>query len=321
MGPNVTVLGGGIGCGRLAGPLAAQLPPGDLTLVINTADDLWRYGQRICPDIDTNLYTLSGLLDSGRGWGVRGDTFHTMDRLRALGDDPWFNVGDLDLATHLMRTGLLDEGRTLTEATTLLAHRLGIDTRILPMTDSEVSTHLSVGKQTHPFQEWFVKLGAAGPVERVVYEGIEGAEATPEVLGAIADADLVVIGPSNPVASIEPILTLPGVADLLEVRRRSVVAVSPIVTGVAISDSGEAHRAKARCEQMRARGLSHSASAVSEIYARLAATFVLDNADRDEQAGIESSGQQVVLADTIVSDEARGRRLAATILDVGATLT
>jgi len=314
MGTTVTMLGGGIGCGRLAVPLAAELAPGDLTLVVNTADDLWRYGLRICPDLDTNLYALSGLLDPARGWGLTGDTFHSMDRLREMGEDPWFNLGDLDLETHFLRTGLLGEGHSLTEVITRLTRRFGVDTRVLPMTDSEVGTRLSTADGTHPFQEWFVKLRAAGPVERVVYEGIEGAEATPEVLRAIADADLVVIGPSNPVASVEPILTLPGVRELLAARRSSVVAVSPIVAGVPITDPGEVHRARARREQMRARGLIHTATAVSDLYDRLAGTFVLDRADAGERAAIECGGQKVELADTIIIDDATGRRLAATLL-------
>jgi LPPG:FO 2-phospho-L-lactate transferase len=208
----------------------------------------------------------------------------------------------------------LGEGLSLTEVIGCLTRRLGVDTRVLPMTDSEVGTRLSTPDGTHPFQEWFVKLRAAGPVEQVVYDGIDGAAATPEALGAIADADLVVIGPSNPVASVEPILTLPGVRELLAARRSSVVAVSPIVAGVPITDTGDAHRARARQEQMRARGLIHTATAVSDLYDELAETFVLDRADAGERAAIENGGQKVELADTIIVDDLTGRRLAATLL-------
>jgi LPPG:FO 2-phospho-L-lactate transferase len=315
-GPTVTMLGGGVGCSRLAVPLAAQLGSGDLTLVINTADDLWRYGLRICPDIDTNLYALAGLQDRVSGWGLAGDTFRAMDRLRELGEDPWFNLGDRDLATHILRTGLLDEELSLTEVIAEMTRRLAIDTRVLPMTDSEVGTVLTTASGTYPFQEWFVKLRATGPVERVRYEGIERAEATSEVIRAIVDADLVVIGPSNPVVSIEPILAIPGIRDLLIARRSSVVAVTPIISAVPIVNDGEAHRARARKEQMQTRGLVHEASAVACLYRQLAGTFVLDRGDEAQRSSIEANDQHVELADTIISDEESGRRLAAALLSV-----
>jgi len=312
-GPTVTMLGGGVGCSRLAVPLAAELGSGDLTLVINTADDLWRYGLRICPDIDTNLYALAGLQDRVSGWGLAGDTFRAMDRLRELGEDPWFNLGDLDLATHILRTELLDK-LSLTEVTAEMTRRLAINTRVLPMTDSEVSTVLTTASGTYSFQEWFVKLRAGGPLEQVRYEGIERAEATPEVIRAIVDADLVVIAPSNPVVSIEPILAMPAIRDLLIARRSSVVAVTPIISAVPIVSDGEAHRARARKEQMQARGLVHEASAVACLYKQLAGTFVLDRADAVQRSSIEVNDQRVELADTIISDEESGRRLAAALL-------
>jgi LPPG:FO 2-phospho-L-lactate transferase len=317
-GLKVTMLGGGIGCSRLAVPLAAELDPGDLTLVVNTADDLCRYGLRVCPDIDTNLYALAGLLDRDRGWGLSGDTFSSMERLRELGDDPWFNLGDLDLATHFLRSGLLAEGRSLTEVTDQLAERLGVDALVLPMTDSEVGTRVTVAGDDYPFQEWFVRRRAAGPVEQVTYQGIERAEATPEVCRAIADADLIVIGPSSPVASIEPILTLPGVRQLLADRRSSVVAVTPIVTGRPIVNDGEAHRARAREQQLRARGLDHSASAVAGLYAELTGTFVLDRADAAERAAIEANDQHVESADTIITEDEAAEQLAKVVLTLAA---
>ena len=305
----ITMLGGGIGCSRLAVPLAAL---SDLTLVVNTADDLHRYGLRICPDIDTNLYALAGLRDRQRGWGVAGDTFRTMGRLRDLGHDPWFNLGDLDLATHIMRTELLAVGRTLTETTAALALSMGVSVRVLPMTDDEVGTVVTTADGQHPFQEWFVRMGAAGPVESIEYEGIEAASATPEVLAALSDADLVVIGPSSPVASIEPILALPGVRDRLAARRSTVVAVTPIVHATPIVDDGEAHRARSRYNLMRARGLAHRSTAVADLYADIAGIFVLDRADGAEASLIERNDQRVISADTIVASD--GRTLACTVV-------
>jgi LPPG:FO 2-phospho-L-lactate transferase len=314
-GPTVTMLGGGIGCSRVAGPMAAALGPDHLTLVVNTADDMWRYGLRICPDLDTNLYALAGCLDAERGWGVAGDTFHTMSRLRQLGDDAWFNLGDIDLATHALRTQLLLDGCRLGAVTAVLCSRLGVRVRLLPMTDSEVETQVTIPAGTYRFQEWFVKLSATGPVEQVSYGGIETAATGPGVLEAIADADLVVLAPSNPVSSIEPILALPGVRDGVAARRSSVVAVTPMVARVPVDGESDAHRARARTELMRARGLPHSPTAVAALYRELAATLVLDVADRDEAPAIEADGHRVVVAETIVSNAERGARLAATLLD------
>jgi LPPG:FO 2-phospho-L-lactate transferase len=313
-GPTITMLGGGIGCSRLAVALAAELDAGALSLVVNTADDLWQYGLRICPDLDTNLYALAGLLDTDRGWGLSGDTFDSMDRLRQLGCDPWFGLGDVDLATHLFRTGLLADGLGLTAVTDRLAGRCGIATRLLPMTDVEVGTLITVGGVDLSFQEWFVKRHAEGPIERVSYEGIDRAEATPAVHDAIVNADLVVIAPSSPVASIDPILTLPGIRHLLAARRSSVVAVTPIVGAVPIVHDREARRARARAAQMRSRGLEHSAAAVAGLYAELAGTFVLDRTDAEQRAEVEANNQEVVLIDTIIGDAQVGKRLAETVL-------
>ena len=308
------MLGGGVGCSRLAVALAAEIGPSHLTLIINTADDMWRYGLRICPDLDTNLYGLADLSDKARGWGLAGDTFRTTDQLSRLGYDTWFQLGDRDLATHILRTELLKGGLALSEATSELARRFGIETRLLPMTDSEVGTLLTMSDSTHNFQEWFVRLGAPGPVRQVVYDGLDHAVAAPGVLDAIADADLVVVGPSNPVSSIEPILALPGVRDRVMSRRSSVVAVTPVVGSVEITEQGEAHRARARRELMGAWGLTDSPSNVAALYTDLAATFVLDAADASVASVIEANGQSVVLADTIVANPGRGRRLAQTVL-------
>lgn len=304
---TITMLGGGIGCSRLAVPLAAV---SELTLVVNTADDLDRYGLRISPDIDTNLYALAGMRDHARGWGVSGDTFRTMQRMRELGRDPWFNLGDIDLATHLARADLLAAGCTLTAATEELRHGFGVTSRILPMTDDRVGTVVTTAEGDHQFQEWFVKMGAMGPAESVRYEGIEEASATPQVLAAISDADLVVLGPSSPVASIEPILALPEIRHRLSARRSTVVAVTPIVTAKPIVDDGEAHRERARRHLMRARGLDHHAATVAGLYRDLAGTFVLDRADASESPTIAARAQHVVVADTIIATKETGCALA-----------
>lgn len=308
------MLGGGVGCSRLAVALAAEIGQGRLTLIVNTADDMWWHGLRICPDLDTNLYALAGLRDEVRGWGLAGDTFQTMHQLGRLGHDTWFHLGDRDLATHILRTELLARGFALSDATAELAERLGVDTRLLPMTDSEVGTLLALGDGTRTFQEWFVKLGAPGPVEQVIYEGIEHAVPAPGVLEAIADADLVVLGPSNPMSSIEPILRLPDIRDHLIARRSSVVAVTPVVESVGFTNQGDAHRARARRTLLHTRGLTDSPSNVAALYTDLAATFVLDATDASVAPTIEANGQYVVLADTIITNAGQGRRLAQNVL-------
>lgn len=310
--PRVTMLAGGIGTSRLAVPLSAALGPDRLTLVVNTADDAWIHGLRVCPDLDTNLYALAGLRDARRGWGIEGDTFRAMDRLRELGGDPWFALGDLDLATHLRRSDMLAGGATLSEVTAELSARLRVAARLLPMTDDEVATLVHTDQGVLGFQEWFVRRRAEDDVRDVTWHGIEKARPAPGVLDAIDAADLVVIAPSSPVASIEAILALPGVRGA--VADRGCVAVTPVVTGVPITDEGEARRARSRAALMRARGRVHSATAVASCYRDLVRCFVLDEHDSAEAGAIEALGISVVVAPTLVTSAEAGSRLAATIV-------
>jgi LPPG:FO 2-phospho-L-lactate transferase len=306
------MLAGGIGASRLAVPMAAALGAERLTLVVNTADDVWLHGLRICPDLDTNLYALAGLRDAGRGWGVADDSFRAMGQLRRLGGDPWFALGDVDLAMHLRRTGRLREGAALSEATAEVAAHLGVMVRLLPMTDAEVATVVETDAGPLGFQEWFVARRAEDAVRSVTRHGIEAARPAPGVLEAIAAADLVVVGPSNPVASIEPILALPGVREA--VASRPALAVTPVVSGVPITDEGEARRARSRAALLAARGLEHTATAVASCYRNLVSTFVLDDHDAAEAAAIEALGLTVVVTSTLIADGAAGDRLATTLL-------
>ncbi len=306
------MLGGGIGASRLAVPLAAALGPGRLTMVVNTADDLWHYGLRICPDLDTNMYALGGLSNRQRGWGVQGDTFRAMEQLRVLGDEVWFSLGDLDLATHLKRTGLLGGGATLSEVTADLAANLGIGTRLMPMTDQEVATVVHTEAGDFGFQEWFVRRQARDVVTGVGYRGIEAAQPAPGVIDAIRDADLVVIGPSNPVASIAPILALPGVREA--VASRPSIVVTPVVHGVPITAEGEERRARSRAAMLGALGLEHRSRAVASLYRGIASAFVVDVRDADEEGAIADMGMEVVVAPTLIADEATGAHLASVII-------
>ncbi len=294
---SVTVLCGGFGAARFLSGLRS-LPDVELTCVVNTADDLVYEGLAVSPDLDTVTYALAGQFDEDRGWGLIGDTFHNAAALRRFGSG-WFAVGDADLATHLTRTGLLAAGATLAQATDRIAQDLGVSARVLPMTDDPVRTVVVSAGRRMPLQEYLVRHRAAVSVEAVEYDGLAEAAAGPGVLAAIHHADLVVIAPSNPVASIEPILTLPGVRDAIAGRADRAVAVTPVVSGRAPTTPAERSRAKARAAFMKARGDAHLATEVARSYAGLVRGFVLDARDAVEAAAIETMGMQVSLADTL----------------------
>jgi len=313
MSEHVVVLGGGIGASRLVAALASATVPGHLTCVVNTADDEWRYGLRICPDLDTNLYALAGLAHRERGWGLEGDTFRAMDRLRQLGERPWFGLGDRDLATHLLRTEWLRAGQSLTAVTAGLARRVGVGTPLLPMTDAEVETRVVSANGERSFQEYLVRDAAEGSIVAVEYRGIESASPAPGVLDAIAAADVLVLAPSNPIASLGPILGVPGVRAAVRASPARVVAVAPVVTNVPIHDPGEAVRARCRSAMLGTLGLAHTASAAAAIFADLLDVFVLDEADADEASAIAALGVEVRIASTII---ARDQRAAAELTQV-----
>jgi LPPG:FO 2-phospho-L-lactate transferase len=303
-------LGGGVGASRFwRALLAAGVAPGDLTVVVNTADDIWLHGLRVCPDIDTTLYALSGRQDTERGWGVRGETWRAMDALRELGEHPWFNLGDLDLGTHLFRTGLLRDGIGLAEATRRLAAGMGLGVRVLPMTEDEVTSYvLTVSGSLLHFQEFHVARGSRDEVRNLTYRGIDTARPAPGVLDAVLAAELVVIAPSNPLASVAPILALPGVVDALRTTPAPVLAVTPVVTGVPITDPGEQHRADTRAGLLRSVGLSHTATSAAVLVREVADAFVLDAADEIEREAIESLGLNVLVADTLGNGISRAAR-------------
>ena len=230
---SVVVLSGGVGGARLAYGLAAQLPPESLTIVVNTGDDFIHWGLRVSPDVDTMMYTLAGLSDEAQGWGLEGETFSALAMVGRYGGDTWFRLGDRDLATHLMRSEALAKGDSLTRVTARLCDALGVKARVLPMSDDVLSTMIDTkGRGTLSFQDWFVRYRADLPVERVWFKG--DARPTMQVIHALKNADLVIIAPSNPYVSIDPILSLSGVQSVMREIDAPVVAVSPIVDGRAI---------------------------------------------------------------------------------------
>jgi LPPG:FO 2-phospho-L-lactate transferase len=311
---RVVALAGGIGAGKFLRGLVRVVPPEDVTVVVNTADDIVLYGLHVSPDLDSVTYWLGGVMDRERGWGRAGETFRATEALRALGaEGSWFGLGDLDLATHLYRTERLATGDTLTAATAAVSSRFGVTSTLLPMSDQVVTTRIDVvddggrALDLH-FQEYWVRRAGAGEVKAVRFEGAPAARPAPGVLEAIAAADAVLICPSNPVVSLGPILAVPGIRDAVVARRNRVAGVSPIVGGAPVR--GMADRL------MPAAGMEVSAAGAAEAYRGLLSGWVIDEADRDLRARIEGTGLRVGVTDTIMDDDATAEALARTALDL-----
>jgi LPPG:FO 2-phospho-L-lactate transferase len=306
--PRVVLLAGGVGGAKLAEGLADHLGS-ELTVVVNTGDDLELYGLDIWPDLDTVAYTLAGLDDEARGWGRRDETWTVMDALAALGDEPWFRLGDRDLATHLWRTGRLRAGARPTAVALELAQRLGVAARIVPMSDEAVRTEVRTDTGWLEFQEYFVHRHQKPEVHEVRFRGIEDASITPEVAAALAVADAVVIAPSNPIVSIGPILAVPGIRAALEATRArgvAVCAVSGIIGGQALK--GPADR------MLLSLGHLSSALGVARLYDGLVDIFVIDTVDAALEPDIEALGMRVVVTDTVMGGDAGRARLAGELL-------
>lgn len=294
------LLAGGTGGARLAVGLQSVLPPGHLTVVANTADDDEFWGVLVCPDVDAVLYRLAGIFNDQAGYGVSGDTFHVLEALAGIGEDVWFRIGDRDLATHLVRDDLMRRGAALTQATLALCDRFNLNTRVLPMSDSRVRTRFSTDRGELSFQEYFVRERLGPSLSSVRFEGIESATPSREVVSALRDAELVIIGPSNPMISVAPILEL--VRTHLKPARTA--AVTPIVGGAALKGP--------TVGMMRALGVEPSPVEVARLYRDSAGTFVLDERDRPLAAEIEGLGYRVLTCDTVMTDG--GRALAEALL-------
>jgi LPPG:FO 2-phospho-L-lactate transferase len=308
---RVVVLCGGFGAARFLDGLR-RVPDVALTCIANTADDLEYAGVHVSPDVDTVSYALAGVFDEARGFGVIGDTFRNAEALRRYGLG-WFAVGDVDLATCLRRTDLLRAGMTLSEATSDLARGLGLEASVVPMSDDPVRTKVVTDEGRLAFQEYLVARRAQPKVVAVEHDGLDSAQPAPAVLPALAEADLVILAPSSPVASLAPILGLPGVQEAVAAARS--VAVTPVVSGVAPVTPPEQSRARVREAFLAAAGLAHTASAVAGIYAGIVDVFVLDGRDAGEAAAIRALGLDVLPSDTLAGG--RGRvALAEAVLDL-----
>jgi len=306
---RVVELAGGVGGAKLAEGLQAVVGA-RLTVVVNTADDTERHGLLVCPDHDTVLYTLAGLENPELGWGLAGDSWTAMGALERYGEEGWFRLGDLDLATHIVRTDRLRQGARLTDVLRGLQRSTGIAARILPMTDESVRTRVRTDDGWLAFQDYFVRLRQAPDVREVAFTGIEAARPTPEVVAALEAADVIVVAPSNPIVSIGPILAVPGMSELLAAARSRgarIVAVSGIIGGKALK--GPADR------MLASLGHEPTALGVARGYAGLIDAFVLDDVDADLAPAVEALGIRAIVTDTIMTDDASRARLAAVVLD------
>ena len=309
----IVALAGGVGGAKMAQGLALALPPGDLTVIVNTGDDMEHLGLHISPDIDTVLYTLGGIANPETGWGIAGDTTHTLDQLRAYGHDAWFWLGDRDFATHIHRTSRLAVGASLTDATGEQAAGLGIESLILPMTDDPVRTIVNTPGGELAFQDYFVRRRQQDDVTGIRFAGVEAARLPERVRAAIASADLIVLCPSNPIVSIGPILAVPGMREALLAAPATTIAVSPIIGGRALK--GPADR------MMTTLGHESSALGVARLYAGLVDGYAIDTVDAGEAGAIErETGMAVLTTGTIMGGPDDRRRLAEELLTFGRAL-
>ena len=315
----ITCLAGGVGAARFLTGLLRVVDASEVTAIVNTGDDLTLHGLRICPDLDTVTYTLAGAINPELGWGLAGETWSAMDALAryetvapagSSAGLTWFRLGDRDLATHLYRTRRLDEGATATQVAAEIAQAWGLGLRMLPMSDDPIETRVTIveaGREVEVgFQEYFVGRRHEVEVRAVRWAGITAARPGPDVVAAITGADLVVICPSNPIVSIGPIRAVPGVEAALAARRSTTVAVSPIVAGAAIK--GPADR------MMASLGHESSVVGVARLYAGVATTLVVDDADAASEAAVEHEGVRCVTAPTVMHGPAEAEALAKTVL-------
>ena len=303
---KITALAGGVGASKLLLGLYEVMEPSRLTIIVNTGDDIVLHGLKISPDLDIVTYTLAGLIDLKKGWGFRGETFHMLKRLVLFGRENWFNLGDRDLATHLHRTAMLAEGRSLTAAADSIRVALGVKSHILPMTDQPVPTIIDSSEGVLHFQEYLVQRRAEPVVRGIRFDGITTARPAYGVLESIVDADRIIICPSNPLISIGPILAVPGVRQQLRARRDSVFAVCPIVGGKSLKRPSD--------KMLSQMGHEPTAKGVAKLYADFTGTFVIDKADKASAEAIRALGMKVAVLPTVMRTTAQKRKLARSLL-------
>src|SRR6267378_3429689 len=305
---KITALAGGVGASKLLLGFYKEMDPAELTIIVNTGDDIVLHGLKISPDLDIVTYTLAGVVDSKKGWGLRAETFHALKHLAGFGRPNWFNLGDRDLATHIHRTAMLAEGKTLSQAADSIRIALGVKSRILPMSDNSVPTIIDSNEGPLHFQEYLVKRRAEPVVKGIRFENVESACPAPGVLEAIRDADRILICPSNPLISIGPILAVSRIREQLRALKEKVFAVCPIVGGKSL---------KGPSDKMLAQ-LGHDSTALgaAKLYADFTGTFIIDPADKSQSAAISALGMKVAILPTVMKTLVQKRKLARAILNL-----
>jgi LPPG:FO 2-phospho-L-lactate transferase len=305
---KITALAGGVGASKLLLGLYEVMDPTMLTIIVNTGDDIVLHGLKISPDLDIVTYTLAGVVDQKKGWGLRAETFHALKHLAGFGRPNWFNLGDRDLATHIHRTAMLADGKTLSQAADSIRIALGVKSRILPMADSPIPTIIDSNEGPLHFQEYLVKRRTEPIVKGIRFANIESAQPAPGVLEAIRDADRILICPSNPLISIGPILAVSRIRDELRAHKEKVFAVCPIVGGKSL---------KGPSDKMLAQlGHKPTALGVAKLYADFTASFVIDPADKPQSAAISALGMKVVIFPTVMKTRSQKRKLARALLSL-----
>ncbi len=303
---NVVALAGGVGAAKLIRGLVKVVPPKNVFIIGNVGDDIELYGLHVSPDLDIIMYTLAGVVDETKGWGIANDTFNCLEMLGRLGFETWFRLGDKDLATHIIRTKMLREGMTLSQATAKLCKMFGVEANLIPMSDDPVRTKIRSGNMLLEFQEYFVKRETMDNVTDVIFESAEKAEPAPGVIQAIEEAERIIICPSNPILSIAPILAIKAIKRALETVKAPIVGISPIVGGKALKGPAD--------KVMESMGYEPSAYGVAKFYGQLLKHFIIDEADKEQKSRIEELGMKVTVTNTIMKSLEDSIHLAKTVM-------
>lgn len=303
----ITALAGGVGAAKLLMGLVKLVDEKNLAIIVNTGDDIEMFGLHVSPDVDIVTYTLAGIVDEEKGWGIKGDTFHCLEALGKFSCKTWFNLGDRDLATHIFRTNLLKSGLKLSEVAARVSRLLGLEATILPMTDDKFETRVLIKDGAVHFEEYFVKRGAKDEVLGVEFFGADKANPAAGVLESIRDAELLVVCPSNPIVSIGTILAVNGIRDAVKRTGAKKVAVSPIIAGAPVKGPAD--------KLLRGLGFEVSAFSVAKLYSDFLGTFILDVADSTERTEIEKLGIEVKVTNTLMKSLEDKIGLARTVLE------
>ncbi len=303
----ITALAGGVGAARFLTGLLKIVKEENLSVIVNTGDDIEMFGLHISPDVDIVSYTLAGIVDEEKGWGIKGDTFQALGMLKKLGLETWFALGDRDFATHIFRTDLLKRGFTLSQATNEICKGLGLKVKLLPMTNDKFQTWIKIDEGSIHFEEYFVKRRSSEKVLGIEFAGAESAKPSPKVIDSILEAEVIIICPSNPIVSIGTILSVNGIRDALRKTEARVVGVSPIVAGAPIKGPAD--------KIMRGLGFEVSAFGVAKLYSDFLDAFVIDNLDAAEKDRIEKLGIQVKTTNTVMKKLEDKVQLAKVVLE------